>query len=183
MSTSTVAPRERQPGADRAARRLSPRARRAVLTAHILVSVGLLGEVSAFLAIAVRAAGADDAALASAAYDLLATLQLLFGIPLSLAALATGLTLGLGSKWGVLRYPWVMIKLALIVSVILMGALVLGPAVDAIRAGDGSVEARILAGAAWDVVALVVATALSVYKPGRRRRSRILRRRGSGGAA
>jgi antitoxin (DNA-binding transcriptional repressor) of toxin-antitoxin stability system len=43
-----------------------------VLTAHIVVSVGLLGEVSAFLAIAARAAGGDDPAFAATAYDLLA---------------------------------------------------------------------------------------------------------------
>jgi hypothetical protein len=64
------------------------------------------------------------------------------------------------------------IKLGLIVTVILMGALVLGPAVDAIRDGDGDMELRILAGAAWDVAALAAATALSVFKPGRRRRPR-----------
>ena len=110
-----------------------------MLTAHILISVGLFGEVIAFVAIAARAAGADDPAFAAAAYDLLAMFQLLFGIPLSFGALATGLTLGLGSKWGVLRYPWVTIKLALIVSVILMGAFLLGPSVDAIRSGDDDV--------------------------------------------
>ena len=148
--------------------RLSSPTRRAVLTAHILVSVGLFGEVTAFLAISARAAGTDDAAFASASYDLLAMFQLLFGIPLSFAALATGLTLGLGSKWGVLRYPWTTIKLALIVSVILMGAFLLGPSVDAIRDGDSSVEGRIVIGAIWDVTALAVATCLSVYKPGRR---------------
>ncbi len=154
-----------------ARRRLSPRTRRAVLTAHIAISVGLLGEVSAFLAIAVRAAGAEDPAFSAASYDLLTTFQLLFGIPLSFGALATGLALGLGGRWGVLRYPWVMIKLALIVTVILMGALVLGPSVDAVRGGDAGVEGRILAGAAWDVAALLVATGLSVYKPGRPRRT------------
>jgi hypothetical protein len=164
--TMTVVPPSRQAGPARAARRLSPRTRRAVLTAHIVLSVGLLGEVCAFLAIAVRSSGSDDAAFAATGYDLLASLQLLFGIPLSFLALATGLTLGLGTKWGVLRYPWVTIKLALIISVILMGALVLGPAVEAARAGDDDVEPRILAGAAWDVVALVVATTLGVYKPG-----------------
>ena len=70
--------------------RLSSPTRRAVLTAHILISVGLLGEVSAFLAIAARAAGTEDPAFASASYDLLAMFQLLFGIPLSFGALATG---------------------------------------------------------------------------------------------
>jgi hypothetical protein len=60
-------------------------------------------------------------------------------------------------------------KLALVVSVILVGSLVLGPGVDALRDGDSGAEARVLAGAAWDVVALLTATALSVYKPGRAR--------------
>ena len=75
--------------------------------------------------------------------------------------------LGLGGKWGVFRYPWVTIKLALIASVILVGSLVLGPGVDALREGDTGAEARVLAGAARDVVALLAATPLSVYKPGR----------------
>jgi hypothetical protein len=158
-----------------ASTRPSPRTRRALLTTHIVVSVGLLGEVSAFLAIAARAAGTDDPGFAATSYDLLAMFQLLFGIPLSFAALATGLTLGLTSKWGVLRYPWVMLKLSLIITVILMGALVLGPAVDAVRDGDRDMEVRILAGAAWDVAALAMATGLSVYKPGRRRRPRAAR--------
>ena len=69
-------------------------------------------------------------------------------------------------KWGVVRYPWVTSKLALVVSVILVGSLVLGPGVDALRDGDSGAETRVLAGAAWDVVALLTATALSVYKPG-----------------
>jgi hypothetical protein len=168
----TVDPQIHDAARPRGFRRLSPRARRALLAAHIVISVGLLGEVTAFLAVAARAAGAEDRAFAAAAYDLLAMFQLLFGIPLSFGALATGVALGLTSKWGVLRYPWVMIKLGLIVSIILMGALVLGPAVDAIRDGHRGVETRIVAGAAWDVAALVVATGLSVYRPGRRRRSR-----------
>ena len=162
-------PRARRGGP---ALRLSPGARRATLAAHIVLSVGLLGEVSAFLAIAARAAGTADASLAAAAYDLLAMFQILFGIPLSFLALLTGLRLGLGTKWGVLRYPWVTIKLLLLVSVILVGALLLGPSVDAIRDGDDGVEGRIVAGAAWDVLALITAAVLSVYKPGRPRRPR-----------
>ena len=98
-----------------------------MLTGHVVVSVGLLGEVAAFLAIAVRASGSHDPAFAAAAYDLLAMFQLLFGIPLSFLALASGVTLGLGTKWGVLRHPWVAAKLVLLLSVLLMGALVLGP--------------------------------------------------------
>ena len=56
----------------------------------------------------------------------------LFGIPLSLTSLATGLVLGLGSKWGVFRYRWVTAKLLLNLSVILVGAFLIGPTTAAL---------------------------------------------------
>ena len=49
------------------------------------------------------------------------------------------------------------------------GAFVLGPAVDVMRAAGGNAEAKLIAGAAYDVAALTVATSLGVYKPGSRR--------------
>jgi hypothetical protein len=82
---------------------LSPLTRRAVLTAHIIASVGLLGDVAAVLAVNVRAATTTDPGFTSASYELLEMFTLVFGIPLSFAALISGLILGLGSKWGVLR--------------------------------------------------------------------------------
>ena len=68
-----------------------------------------------------------------------------------------------------LRYPWTVAKLALLISVIFMGAFVLGPSVDEMRNGDGGVEGRILSGALWDLLALGTATVLAVFKPGRAR--------------
>jgi hypothetical protein len=156
----------------RRAWRLSPRARRILLTAHLLVSVGLFGDVAGFLAVSIRAAAADDPEVARASYDILAMFSTVFGIPLSLAALVTGIGLGLGTKWGVLRYPWTTAKLVLIVTVLLMGAFVLGPSVDQMRDGSGGVEGRILLGAIWDLVALGTATVLGVFKPGNARRGR-----------
>jgi hypothetical protein len=150
-------------------RPLSRRARRALVTVHIVVSVGLLGDSAGFLAVAVRAAATSNENLARSSYELLAMFAFVFGIPLSFASLLTGLTLGLGTKWGVFRYPWVTAKLLLIVSVILVGAFVIGPAVDAAGPGRGGAGGRLIAGAAYDVVALTVATALGVHKPGRRR--------------
>jgi hypothetical protein len=93
--------------------------------------------------------------------------SVVFGIPLSSAALITGLTLGLGSKWGVLRHAWVTAKLMLLLSVILVGALVIGPATNEMHDGSGDAETVLIAAAAWDVLALTVATVLSVYKPRR----------------
>ena len=144
---------------------LSPLMRRAVLTAHIIASVGLLGDVAAVLAVNVRAATTTDPGFASASYELLEMFSLVFGIPLSFAALISGLILGLGSKWGVLRHAWVTAKLVLLLSVILIGAFVIGPATSEMQAGTGDAETRLIAAAAWDVLALAFATALSVYKP------------------
>ena len=151
--------------------RLRPAARRLVLTAHIVAGVGLLGSVGAVLAVNVRAAATSDPELAAASYDLLAMFTVLFGIPLSMTALASGVLLGLASKWGVVRHGWVAAKLVLLLGVILVGALVLGPGTEAMRAGDGGAEARLIAGSAYDVVALLASTGLSVFKPRRRRRA------------
>jgi Predicted integral membrane protein (DUF2269) len=150
--------------------KLRPGTRRVVLMLHVIAGVGLLGDVGAVLAVNIRAATTDDPGFAAASYELLAMFTVMFGIPLSLTALATGILLGLATPWGVLRYAWVTTKLVLLVGVILVGSLVLGPGTDAMRTGDGGAEARLIAGSAYDVFALTLATGLSVFKPRRRRR-------------
>jgi Predicted integral membrane protein (DUF2269) len=158
-------------------RRLPPRVRRATLTVHIATSVALLGTCAAIVAINARAATTADPTLAASAYELLTMFPVLFGIPLSFVSLGTGVALGLGSKWRVLRYRWVTAKLVLLVSVILVGALVLGPQTEAMAAGRGGSEPMLALASAYDVIALCLATGLSVYKPGRARDRRAARRR------
>jgi uncharacterized membrane protein len=148
---------------------LSPVARRAILTAHIVFSVGLLGDSAGFLAVAVRASVTDDAELAASSWELLEMFSIVFGIPLTCASLVTGVALGLGTKWGVLRYPWTMIKLGLVLSVAVVGGTLIGPSLQELQDGASGAEGRVIAGAAWDVLALTLATGLSVFKPGRRR--------------
>jgi hypothetical protein len=142
-------------------------ARRWVLTVHIIVSVSLLGDSAGFLAVAVRSAIAEDPQVTNAGWEVLQMFSVVFGIPLSLAALITGLILGLGSNWGIFRYPWVTTKLLLIISVMLIGSFVL-PGLEELRSGTGGAETRLIAGAAYDVLALSVATGLAVFKPGGR---------------
>jgi len=137
--------------------------RRALLVAHIAISVALLGDVAGFVAVAIRATLLDDPAAVAAHYDVLAMFSLVFGIPLSFGSLLSGVALGLVGKWGVLRYWWTIAKLAIIVSVILVGAFMLGPSVEA------QDHTKPIAGAAYDVAVLLVAVWLSVYKPGGRR--------------
>jgi len=147
---------------------LSPFLRKVVLTTHIMVSVGLLGDSAGYLAVAIRAATSSDAVIAHDSYQMLRMFAFVFGIPLSFAALLSGVLLGIGTRWGVFRYPWVTTKLALIVSVIGVGALVLNGGMNAMLSGRGGAEVELIAGAAYDVVALTVATVLGVFKPGGR---------------
>ena len=146
----------------------SPVLRKSLLTLHIIVSVGLLGDSAGYLAVAIRGASATDPAVAEVSFQTLRMLAFVFGIPLSFAALATGALLGLGTRWGLFRYWWVTVKLVLIVAVMAVGGLVLKGGMDAMLTGPGGAEGRLIAGAAFDVVALTVATALGVFKPGGR---------------
>ncbi len=147
--------------------RLRSRARDTILAVHIAVSVGLLGDSAGFLAVAIRHAASDDPAFRENTRDVLRMFALGFGIPLSFLALLTGLALGVGTRWGVLRYPWVVAKLALTVTVIVVGAVVLRP----LLFDDNSTnDAAMIVGASWDVAALATATALAVFKPGHRMR-------------
>jgi hypothetical protein len=149
--------------------RLGRRARQWVLTVHIAVSVGLLGDSAGFLAVTIRHARADEPAVRDSTRDVLKTFALWFGIPLSFLALLTGLVLGIGTRWGVFRYPWVIAKLVLIVTVIAVGGLVFRPLL--FNDSTGKSDTALIVGAAWDVTALAVATGLGVFKPGRRLRS------------
>ena len=144
--------------------RMGRRTRHWVLTVHVAVSVGLLGDSAGFLAVAIRHARADDPAVRDATRDVLKMFALFFGIPLSFAALLTGLALGLGTRWGVVRYPWVIAKLALIITVIAVGAIVFRPLLFDTTVTTN--DTALIVGAAWDVTALAVATGLSVFKPG-----------------
>jgi hypothetical protein len=171
MDTATIDTPTARAGDDEAPgrperRRWSRPVRNALLTAHIVVSVGLLGDAAGYLAVAIRTSTIDDPALAHDSLKTLNMFSLLFGIPLSFAALLTGIALGFGTRWGVFRYPWVVAKLVLIITVILVGALVLGPASNEMLDTGEDTTGRLIAGATYDVIALTVATGLGVFKPG-----------------
>lgn len=151
-----------------ARRGLPRRARQALLTAHIVLSVGLLGDSAGFLAVAIRAASSDDPLAVQESVEVLNMFSLVFGIPLSVGTLLTGVALGVGTRWGVFRYPWVTAKLLLVLSVMLVGSFVIGPAVKTMLDGTGDATGRLIAAGSYDVLALTVATGLSVFKPGRR---------------
>lgn len=149
------------------------RIRRTIVVIHVIVSVALLGEVWGLVVLNTAAALTKDLELAHAAYRLMPLLVFAGGIPLSLIALITGITLGLTSHWGLFRYYWVVIKLVLVVAVIGVGMLLFDPeGMAAVTSGGRAAEpARQwgqVAVLSTQIVMLMTATTLSVFKPRRK---------------
>ncbi|MFF4620731.1 hypothetical protein [Nonomuraea jabiensis] len=150
---------------------MRPGIRKTVTVIHVIASVALVGEVWGLVVLNTAAALTKDAGLAHAAYRLMPALVFAGGIPLSLIALISGITLGLTSHWGLFRYYWVAAKLVLLVAVICVGMFLFDP--------EGMAAATTLpATRQWGQVAalgtqiamLMTATTLSVFKPRRKLR-------------
>jgi hypothetical protein len=152
-------------------RRFAPRARKALLTLHISASVALIGSGGGITALALIATG-KPAAEAHVVYTTAQTLVFTLGVPLSFISLLSGIALGLGTRWGVLRHRWVVAKLGLQLAIIACGALVIGPLMDhLIEAGErGTAQWEMAAGAAFNTACAAVAVGLAAFKPGGRLR-------------
>ena len=90
---------------------MSPAVRKLALTAHVTASVGWLGAVAAFLALAVVGLTSQDGQIVRAAYIAMDLTGWFVIVPLSFASLLTGLVEALGTKWGLVRHYWVLAKL------------------------------------------------------------------------
>jgi hypothetical protein len=153
---------------------IPPRLRKLALTAHVVSSVGWLGAVVGFLALAIAGLIGQDAQRVRGAYLAMELTGWWVIVPLSLASLLTGIVQSLGTKWGLFRHYWVLIKLLMNVagSIVLLAhtrliRLVAAAAAEGTLSSSDLRDARIklaaTAGAA--VLVLLVATTLSVYKP------------------
>lgn len=149
---------------------LPRRARSALLTVHVILSVGWLGLEASLLVLAAAVLRTGDPG-AAAALDLLGGTLL---APFAFGALVTGLVLSLTTRWGLVRHWWVLAKF--VITVVLVAgsqALLLGR-LDRIAGGAiGELPEQVLAMTSVGLALLVVATVLSVVKPwGRTARGR-----------
>ncbi|MBA2711961.1 MAG: DUF2269 domain-containing protein [Rubrobacteraceae bacterium] len=151
---------------------LSPRLRKFVLTVHVASSVGWLGAVACSLVLAVLGLAGEDVRMVRAAYLAMDSIGGGVLVPLALASLLTGLVQGLGTEWGLFRHYWVLIKLLINVfaTVVLvlytqtLGRLEGLAANPSVTLGELRDPSPVLH-AAGALMLLVVATALSVFKP------------------
>jgi hypothetical protein len=94
---------------------MTPSLRKLALTAHVTSSVGWLGAVGGFLALAVAGLTSQDARMVRASYLAMELTASVVIVPLSLASLLTGLVESLGTAWGLFRHYWVLAKLLITV--------------------------------------------------------------------
>lgn len=148
--------------------------RKFALTAHVTSSVGWLGAVCAFLALALAGLTGQEDVTVRGAYLAMDLVTRFIIVPLCLASLATGLIQSLGTKWGLFRHYWVLIKLLITVfsTIILMVHMrpiaylaAVAHETSFSSADHRELRIQIAADAGAAVLALLVTTILAVYKP------------------
>ena len=151
---------------------IAPGIRKFALSAHVTASVGWLGAVVVFLALAIISLTSQDAQTVRGAYLVMEPAARLVLVPLAFAALLTGVVSSLVSPWGLLRHYWVLAKLLITV----FATIVLLIYMDTFRymatvAADPSVELGMVRSASpklhslLALLVLLIATVLAVYKP------------------
>ncbi len=153
---------------------MKPRLRKLALTAHITASVGWIGADAAFLALAIAGLTSQNVQTVRGAYLAMQLIAWFVIVPLSFAALMTGLVQALGTSWGLFRHYWILTKffIAIFATVVLLIhtqpiALVASAAEKTTLAAADLHGARVqlVVAAATGIFVLLVALTLAVYKP------------------
>ncbi len=153
---------------------MAPALRKLMLTAHVTSSVGWLGAVAGFFALAVAGLGSQKPDVVRSAYLMMELSAWAVIVPLSLASPLTGVIQSLGTHWGLVRHSWVLVKLLITVPATVLLLLHMRAIDDAASAAAATtfsstdlyglrLQLAVNAGAA--MLVLLAATALSVFKP------------------
>jgi hypothetical protein len=151
-----------------------------VLVVHILAAAAWIGVDVVVAVLVVAGRVSDQPASQGVAYLALGRFVVGPMLTAGLLCLVSGIVLGLGSKWGLVRYWWVAVKLVLNVALCTLIIMLLRPGMADVSAhGQALIDGTPATGNVSDLffppavslTALAIATTLSVYKPwGRARR-------------
>lgn len=148
--------------------------RKFILTSHIIFSVGWLGAVVVFIVFAITGFTTMDNQLSRSSLVAMELSAWLVIVPFCLTSLFTGIVQALFTKWGLLRYYWVIIKLFLTIVMTILLLLHMQPISDLANAAKSpsfnnaqysTNLISIIAKAGAAILALVITTTLSIYKP------------------
>jgi hypothetical protein len=167
VPTGTGRARDRRPF-------LGRRWRMATLVLHIVAAGAWIG-IDVIVAVLVFTGWfSDDVAVRSLAYQALATFVVWPMLTAGLVSLVTGVVLGLGTKWGLVRYWWVAVKLVLNLVLCTLILVLLQPGMDEVArygedllagAADPSTVSQLFFPPAVSLSTLALATVLAVFKP------------------
>ncbi|MGH4020964.1 MAG: DUF2269 domain-containing protein [Pseudonocardiaceae bacterium] len=151
---------------------MPPRLRKCALTAHVTSSVGWLGVIVAFLALAIVGLASQDAQMVRAVYLVTEPMTWFVIVPLALASLLTGLVSSLGTPWGLFRHYWVLFKLLLniLATIVLLMYTQTVSYFAGVAAEPGADLGQLrsptfVLHSGGALLVLLVATVLAVYKP------------------
>lgn len=141
-----------------------------LLFLHVVASVGWFGAGAANVVLASVAARTASAPLRTSSYHLMNAVDLALVIPLAFAALGTGIVVSLTTKWGLLHYRWVLVKLVLTLAVIVWSTFGVGVWVEVgMTSGDAGVPSPaadlLVWGAAANLAAFLFMAWISITKP------------------
>ena len=150
----------------------APALRKFTYTTHVTTSVGWIGAVMVFLAIAAIGLTSQDDRTVRGAYLVMAPAAWFVLVPLAHASLLSGVVLSLGTAWGLFRHYWVVLKLvttafSTVILLIYMGTFrqMAGVAADPVVELGLVRNPSPLLHAVLALVLLLAATVLAIYKP------------------
>ena len=150
----------------------APALRRFTFTTHVTSSVGWVGAVFVFVALAAIGLTSQDERTVRGAYLVMAPAGWFVLVPLAHASLVSGIALSLGTPWGLIRHYWVALKLVItafstVILVIYMGTFrqMAGVAADPLVELGLVRNPSPLVHAILALALLIAATVLAVYKP------------------
>jgi hypothetical protein len=153
---------------------LTPAHRRLLLTLHISASVGWLGAVFVFVALAAIALTNGQPEIQKGVYIAMEPLAWFSLLPLAIASLLTGVVQALATPWGLFRHYWVLFKLfiTVVATIVLLTYMpTFGGIADSAAdpaANPSHLEpfgSSVLLHGGLALTGLLLATVLSVYKP------------------
>jgi hypothetical protein len=153
---------------------MKPGLRKVALTAHVTSSLSWFGAVAVFLALAIVGMTSQDREMVRAAYLVMGVTTWFVIVPLAAASLLTGVVSSLGTRWGLFRYYWIVMKLiiTLVATVVLLIHtqtidLLVGAAEKSTVLGAklSGAQLNMVVASGLALVVLLVVTALSYYKP------------------
>lgn len=153
--------------------KLSPPLRKLTLTLHVVLSLGWLGAVVAYVSLAITGVTGTDVERVRGAFLSMELVGWRVIVPLSVAGLASGLVMSATTEWGFFRHYWVIAKLAMtaVGTGILLAHMprvseMARMAERALPLADASMlPKQLLLHAAGGLVLLVVIATISVFKP------------------